>query len=639
MSGSCRSMRAPAGRSPAARGAFIAIAALVGAFVSAPVHANDAQGTQFRIATLNSADPYLPAFVALDRAMRDEVRTKLGLRAEFYVETLDMLRFPRALFERETVALLRKKYRDLKVDVVVAAGTTALEFAERHGDEIWPGAAIVFEVVPDEALRGRTLGPRTTGTPIRVEIGPTVALALQLWPATHRVTVVGGTTEFDRNLVTQARAALEPYAGRLGVEYLVDLSLPAVLAAVRALPPDAMVLYLSMYRDGAGEQRVPLDVVTQIAAASSVPMFGIFEPSLGRGVVAGWITSNQAQGRRTGELVTRLLNGEPPSGIGVQPPVPPACIADWRQLRRWDINERRLPDGCEVRFRELTAWELYRWYILGGLAIILAQSALIAELLLQRRRRQRAEVDVQRHRVELWHASRLATAGELMATIAHEVDQPLGAILVNVGAAEMLLKSGNAHVDEVLGILGDLRKDDLRASEVIQRLRALLAKHEMERAPLDLNVVIVEVLRLLEAESRRRQVALVRDLDASLPKVLGDRVHLQQVMLNLVLNAMDAMADTPEHLRCVVVHATRSADAVEVAVTDHGHGIAPERLPKLFESFFTTKEQGMGLGLSIARSIVEAHGGRIWATSDNGRGATFRFTLPGADTAPAVSGR
>jgi signal transduction histidine kinase len=620
-----------------ARCAFAAVMLALG-LCSAPACADPADDASWHVVLLSASDPYLPAFILLDHSVREEISARAGRRVDFYAELLDMLRFPRAQFEQEEVALLRKKYRDLRVDAVVALETTALEFAERHGNEIWPRAAIVFHSVPASYLIRHPLGAHTTGVPIGYEVRPTLDLALRLRPKTRRVVVVGGTADFDRSLQEIARPALANLAGKLAVEYLVDRSLADTVAAVSKLPSDSIVLYLSMFQDGAGARQVPRNALKQIAAASSVPAFGIYETVLDEGIVAGSITSFAAQGRRAGDLAVRVLKGESPAELGVQPPVPPECIADWRQLKRWDIAETLLPEGCEVRFKEFTAWETYRWQILGALAIMLAQMALIAALLLQRRRRQRAELAVQQHRFELAHAGRLATMGELTASIAHEVNQPLGAILANVDAAEMLLETDNVRLDHVREILADIRKDDLRADEVIRRLRTLLAKQEMVHKPVDVNDAGMEVVRLLEAEARRRQVDLVTELDPARPKVLGDRVHLQQVLLNLVVNAMDAMGDTHVSRRRVIVRSALGHDgSVEVAVSDRGHGIAPERLAKLFDSFFTTKDGGMGLGLSIARSIVEAHGGRIWAESDGAGGATFRFVVPATQAARVPS--
>ncbi len=229
---------------------------------------------------------------------------------------------------------------------------------------------------------------------------------------------------------------------------------------------------------------------------------------------------------------------------------------------------------------------------------------------------------------KLAHASRLAAMGELTASIAHEINQPLGAILANAEAAELLLEAGPGRLDDVRRILADIRKDDLRASEVIRRMRELLRNPSLERQPLDLNEVAADVLQLLGADAARRGVAMETDLAPALPAVHGNTASLQQVLLNLLLNGMEAMADTPASRRRLALRTAPHATGVEVAVTDSGRGLDPGTLPRLFESFFTTKKDGMGLGLSIARSIVEAHGGRIWAESRPAGGATFRFTLP-----------
>ena len=230
----------------------------------------------------------------------------------------------------------------------------------------------------------------------------------------------------------------------------------------------------------------------------------------------------------------------------------------------------------------------------------------------------------------LAHAARLAVAGELTASIAHEINQPLGAILSNADAAEILLERPHPPLDEIRQILVDIRRDDLRASDVIQHLRSLLRKHELEFQPLDCNDLIIEVLRLAAADGQRRRVHFVREFAADLPRVAGDRVHLQQVLLNLLLNAMDAMADTPIHRRKVTLRTCCLAGngGVEVAVIDTGSGIAPDRIGHIFDSFFTTKKEGMGLGLSIARSIIEAHHGTIVVRNNPTEGATFSFTLP-----------
>jgi signal transduction histidine kinase len=229
----------------------------------------------------------------------------------------------------------------------------------------------------------------------------------------------------------------------------------------------------------------------------------------------------------------------------------------------------------------------------------------------------------------LAHASRLALIGELTASIAHEINQPLGAILSNAEAAEMMLSQAEPPLDQVRAILSDIRKDDLRASEVIKGVRALVSKRSGESQPLDLRVIVTDVLALLRPDAERRGVKLVSTIVAPTPRLHGNRVQLEQVLLNLFLNGMEAMAGTPPEKRRIEVQATNDHSRhIEISVKDAGHGIPPDEIPRIFDSFFTTKEHGMGLGLAMVRSIIELHGGHISAENNPDGGATFRFQLP-----------
>ena len=232
------------------------------------------------------------------------------------------------------------------------------------------------------------------------------------------------------------------------------------------------------------------------------------------------------------------------------------------------------------------------------------------------------------------HVSRLAVVGELTAMVAHEINQPLGAILSNAEAAEILLESENPPLEEIREILSDIRKNDLRADEAIRKIRTLLRKHELQLQPLDLNETVEDVLRLIAGDAIRRRIRLQPDLSPGLPWAFGDRIYLQQVLLNLIINAMDAMTDTPEEARRIIVRTCMVGDDVEVAVDDRGHGINAGKLSSIFNSFYTTKAEGMGLGLSIASSIIEMHDGRIWAANNQAGGATFHFSVPVAKERP-----
>jgi signal transduction histidine kinase len=591
-----------------------------------------------RVLILNDADPTLPAFVAMDRAMRAALTAPGRPRVDIFFEALDTLRFPGTQLQNELVALLAKKYVSLRIDVVVAIGTASLDFAELHRDRLWPDARIVFSGVPMELLRDRQLAPTTTGMLRRFDLDGTVGLALALRPATRRLVVIAGSGDFDKLMTGLARTQLEPYAKRLTLDYWVDAPIDHFLLRVAQLDSNDAVLYLSIGRDSAGQTFVPREVLKRLSVASPAPIYGAVETYLGHGAVAVSAYSIEGRGRRMGELVHEVLSSPPghplpPVAVGTA-----ACIADANELQRFGISERRLPAGCEIRFARPSLWHEYHWYVVGTLVALLAQSALILALVLQRRGRRKAEHDARDRRSELAQASRLALAGELTASIAHEINQPLGAILANTSAAEAMLRHGVTDTDELRAILADIRTSDQRASEIIRRVRSLVTTRQSRHEPADVNTIVSEVLAMVQGEAGRRGVIVEPRLGSSLPAILADRVQLQQALVNLCVNAMDAMDDiAPEKRRLGVrTMAMPGGGEIEIAVSDSGPGIAPEQLPRLFDSFFTTKAHGMGLGLSITRSIVEAHGGTLSGRNRADGGALFWMMLPAHDPdAPA----
>jgi C4-dicarboxylate-specific signal transduction histidine kinase len=298
-------------------------------------------------------------------------------------------------------------------------------------------------------------------------------------------------------------------------------------------------------------------------------------------------------------------------------------------MERFGLDLDLLPPGALVEHYDPSAWERYRLQILLASAVILAQSATIAGLALQGRRRRIAEREVAARRVELAHMSRVAQLGELSGAVAHELNQPLTSILANAEVGLQLARRDPADLEEIAAILKDIAEDDRRAAAIIVELRRLMAKGETSLEPLDLNEVVDATVLLARSEFLVRQVSVALDLARGELAVLGSRPQLKQVVLNLLLNAADAMADQPPAFRRVVVATRARQDGWrELRVQDAGPGLAPAVADDPFRPFATTKPGGLGLGLSICRTIVEAHGGTLGFDRDRGEGATVILALP-----------
>lgn len=599
--------------------------ALLCLFVILPAWAND---EEVRVLVLNSLDPYLPAYMAIDTAMRANLAEEKSKRIVLYSELLDAQRFSEESLEPEVLALLAKKYKSRKIDVVVTVMQPALDFYMQHGDALWPGARVVFHGIPDLAVEPRPLPPGAVGLVNQDDFEGTVRIAQRLQPNARRILVIAGTAPLDRELLRRARDLVPPVAGKAEVEFLDGVPLPALLKRVEAEPADTIILFLSQFRDREGRPYYPRELLRTLSNASAAPIYGLFETLVGSGIATGSMEIYADRGRRLGDLVRASLNGKAyPEGKRVFS-VSSRCVADAKAMQRWSLDEDRLPSGCEVRFADRPLWRQYWWQLTLAFAVLVGQSLLLVTLLNQRRRRRIAEVEVLHQRTELAHASRLATLGELSASIAHEVNQPLGAISSNADAVELLLDAEPPKLEDARRVLLDLKNANQRASSVVLRIRGLLRKRELIFEVYDLNAVVADTVRLLDTDARARGVQIFTEI-GSLPVVRGDRLQFQQVLLNLLVNAMDAMAGTPAGRRHLKISTSHTEDRdVEVAVADTGGGLDAADMSRLFDSFFTTKRDGMGLGLALCRSIVQAHGGRIWAENNEDGGATFRFVLP-----------
>jgi len=1002
-----------------------------------------------RVLILHSLGRDFAPFSAAAAGFRTELARQSAEPIEFLEASLETARFTEVMSETPFVEYLRALFADRPPDLLVPFGAPAMNFLLRHRENLFPGVPLLVGTVDERRLKGVDLGANTTAVGVNLNLPGIVENILRLLPGTANIEVVIGNSPLERFWLTELRQDLAPFTDRIRFTWLNDLSFDEMRRRLAALPANAAILYAVLLVDAAGVPHEQDRALSVLHSESNAPIYGAFDNQLGLGIVGGPLYPIQQVSRESARLALRILGGESPGNIAKVLLGPGTPIYDWRELKRWGINERSLPPGSIVQFRQPTIWQQYKWAIIVILSLCIIEAALIGILarewhrrrvaqkrleerlrfeelvselsarfvhlppqqiesqivdslrevsqflgfdfgalsvftghaegrvafiwqaprtptipsdltekdfpwmarqcfagkdvsflspgelpaeaeidratheriqvrsshcvpllagetpvgvlnvgtfnreqgmapeLLRRQRllgeifanalaRKRAEealresearfrtmantapvmiwmsgtdklctffnkgwldftgrtleqelgngwaegvhredfdhclevyansfdarqeftieyrlrrrdgeycwvldngvprfetdgtflgyigsaieiserkqaeqrvrrvleaapnamimaaqdgeitlvnaaaeavfgysrheligsriemlvperfranhpdhrenyfadpsvramgagrelfgqrkdgsevpveigltpirsseglfvlasvIDIttrkeaefaeQRHRTELAHASRITMMGQLASAIAHELNQPLGAILSNAEAAEIFLQNEPPALDELRAILTDIRKDDQRAADVIQRMRRLLSRGELQLSELTVGSLIEDAVRLAKPDALLRQVRVEVEAAPDLPSVRGDQVHMDQVLLNLMLNGMDSLNGTPSDERRLVLSARRLEDGfVQVAVSDCGTGIAADKLAQVFELFYTTKTAGMGMGLAISRTIVEAHGGRIWAENNPDKGATFYFTLP-----------
>jgi signal transduction histidine kinase len=595
--------------------------------ILATIHAHGAEPR--RVLLLHAfGHPYSP-WSDEAGAFRAELIKRSPEQIELYEASLDTGRVRDVQAEEPFVSYIHALLSEQKPDLLVPAGAPAADFVQRHRTSLYPEVPMLVMGADVRRVPHSSLSENDTAVLVSLDLPAFLGNILRLRPQTTSVAVVVGNSPVERYWTAELRHDFEPFAGRVGITWLNDLTFNEMLSRAATMPPNSAILWFLLSEDAAGVTYAQDRALEKMREVSSVPIFGIGDYELGRGIVGGPLIQSQSLGQAAAEVALRILKGAKPGDINPSPVVFGAPMYDWRELRRWGIAESRLPPGSIVQFREPTVWEQYRWQIMLAGAIMLAQTLLIAYVLFQNRRRRAAEADAAKQRQEATHLMRVSVMGELSGAIAHEINQPLTAILSNAQAALHLLAQKSPNLADVRDAISDIIHDNNRAGDVIVRLRNLLKKGEHKPEPIDLNELIQSTIALLHSELIARRTEVQTDLASSLPAAWGDSVQLQQVLLNLLMNAMDAMSLTPAAMRRVTI-ATRAPKpgTLEVSIRDQGPGIGPNGQDKLFEPFYTSKDNGLGLGLAICSTIAQAHDGKLMLANHQGGGAVAVFSLP-----------
>jgi signal transduction histidine kinase len=575
------------------------------------------------VLVLDQSTSFRPWPTAIIAGMRSVLRVELGSSIALFVEHLDLHQFGGAEYLEELRRHLSEKYRDRRIDTIVTIGPRALEYGMRLRASLWPTVPVVFAAVPEEIAPDPS--PGVTGTTVQMNLANLIKASRILDPNLKRFAIVGDRLDAHPHYYPYSKE-LPIYSQQLEFIDLTGLTIRKVRERVATLPDHTTILYIGINADSEG-MYVAADVLPLIAETANRPIVVDAETYFGGGATGGLLVSPEQIGQTAGRLALRIIQGESPSNIPITQGDPPRPVFDWRQLQKWNISEDRLPPGSNVRFRQPSAWQQYKSHILAATALVFFQSALIVLLLGEHRRRHSAEIATRNTMSQLAQVNRLATAGEISASIAHEVNQPLTGIVTKANAALRWLAADKPDLEKAQAALAQIVSAGHRASNIITSVRSMLRKETQEKSPVDINKLIWTVLGLVWIDLRKHEIELDTKLNEQMPSVQGNEVQLQQVILNLITNAIESMHSV-EHRVLRVRSESRGPDEVHVSIEDTGTGIDHSNLDSIFKPMFTTKVTGMGMGLAICRSIIESHGGRIWISHGSEKGSAFHFTLP-----------
>jgi len=568
-------------------------------------------------------------FNEMDSRFRTELARQCPQPVEFIEASLEMTRFAGADTEGPLLDFLRAIFRERGPDLVTAFGAPAALFFQRHRHELFAQLPLLVAGADKRRLAEMDAGAGFVAVGVELQLNLLLENILNLQPETRHIHVVLGSAPLERFWEAELKREWPLLAPGVQFHWPGDRSLEQVCTSLRDPPPGSAIFFGVLSRDAAGVPYSQESALTAVRAVAGAPVFGSIDGQIEMGIVGGRLLPMGEVGVTAAGAAAQLLAGASADAVeGAFLPMSDP-VYDWRELQRWGLDETRLPAGSVVRFRKPGLWEEYRGTMIVITAALAVQTALIMALILQRRWRQRAESALRREREQLSHTLRLATMSQMASSLAHELNQPLTAIVNNAGTAQSLIAKGRGDPATLDEILHDIGEDGHRAGEVIRNIRGMVRPDGGERSMVNLNELVSGVQRMVAAEFKAREAVLTVEPAPALPAVEANAVQIQQVLLNLVMNALEALDMPGATARRVVVRTEPEGEnAVLVSVRDYGPGLPAGGPEKLFVPYYTTKPNGMGMGLVIVRSLVEAHGGSLAAADAEGGGARFLFRLP-----------
>jgi len=580
--------------------------------------------------SLNEA---VPAYQSILEGFHANFPEYFGEPCNLLIEYLDVVRSSDEDYLKHIVNLYNEKFDAKKFDLIITVGPWTYSLLEKNGLaalKSTPTIAIDLDKINADK-QNRTAYDNVFEINVKLKIKKTIKHAFDLFPNHKDVYVISGSSAVDHYYAILTRQAAQAFTGNYNFIYVSGISLDSTLQIVQRIPENSIVMIPSYMTDVNNAPISTTFALNNIANQCKVPLFTVSDNFIKKGGIGGLVFSFKSVGRETSRLSGEILNGRPIKDLVINEDVFFEYMYDWKELKRWDLlNSKVIPSGSIYINKEFDFISEYRWRILGIILFMIFQTSLLIytyRIYKRQKKVARQKEELELIRQQLIREDRLSKMAELTASLSHELNQPLTAILYNAQAGMRFLNSGKLDQSQAKEILGNIIEDNKRAGGIISSIRSLMTPESREMEVVDLSLLIEETVKIFNFEATQHHIKIRLILEESLAFVHGDKIQLQQVILNFLSNALLAMDSTDPSKRLIKIVELKNTDKVTVSVKDSGVGIKSDILENIFKPFVTTRKNGFGIGLAISKSIIERHQGKIWAENVEEGGAKFSFSL------------
>lgn len=611
---------------------ILILTALTTSFYALPNFDKDSETKNILI--LFSLVPTTPAYRTILDGIRQKLNEEYGDTYRLHQEYLETDRFTDESYQKERFDLYNEKYRELDIDLLILVGINIIPTIKKFAAEyllVLPTVSLDYDFsnygFPSEIY----LNDKTAAINLKLNAEKSISTALNLFPKTETVYFICGSSSYDKLFMKMTEKAAEKVIKNKKIIFITDVEMDELLRLVHLLPERSIIFIPNFIRD---KKMIPYfnpEAIRLIRRESNRPVFNYSDTGFGEGSIGGYVISFEKAGPLTGEVAVKILNGVEPNSIQINESDYYSYLFDWRELNKWHIEDSdAIPAESNIRFEQINFLEKNKWIIGALLLFIVLQTLLIANLLrLNRNQKVMTQkiIDTENKYRNFLHEDRILRLGQLTASLSHELNQPLTAILSNAQAGINFINSNEANPDLLKEILQRIVDNDKRGASIISSIRGMLKLDKRDKEKTDLNSLIDEVVAVFRSEARKTFTKLFVEISNEPVYVFADKIQIQQVLLNLIINASQAMERSDTKNKTIDITQSIADDNVVVSVRDYGGGIDESIMVKVFNPFVTLKSEGMGIGLSICRSIIEDHGGKIWAENLPEGGAKFYFNL------------